>query len=40
MLPSLELLGSEDPVDTSRDEVTGSGEDIVGGRVQGQEPLG
>jgi hypothetical protein len=38
--PRLERLGSTEPVDASRDEVTRNGKDVVAGRVQGQEPLG
>ena len=38
--PCLERLGSEEAVCASRDEMTRDGEEVVGGRVQGQEPLG
>ncbi len=38
--PCLKRLSSEEAVSASRDEVTRNGEDVVGGRVQGQEPLG
>ena len=38
--PRLERFGAEEAVRASRDEMTRNGEDVVGGRVQGQEPLG
>jgi predicted acylesterase/phospholipase RssA len=38
--PRLERLRSKEAVGASRDEVTRNGKDVVGGRVQGQEPLG
>ncbi len=38
--PRLERFGAEEAVSASRDEMTRNGEDVVGGRVQGQEPLG
>jgi hypothetical protein len=38
--PRLERFGSEEVVSASGDEVTRNGEDVVGGRVQGKEPLG
>src|SRR5215208_4587219 len=36
--PRLERFGAEEAVRASRDEMTRNGEDVVGGRVQGQEP--
>jgi hypothetical protein len=38
--PRLERFGAEVAVSASRDEMTRNGEDVVGGCVQGQEPLG
>ncbi len=38
--PRLERFGAEEAVSASRDEMTRNGEDVVGGRVQGQETLG
>ena len=38
--PRVERLGSEEPVRASGSEVTRNGEDVVGGRVHRQEPLG
>jgi hypothetical protein len=38
--PCLKRLISKEPVGASRDEMTRDGEGVVGGRVQGQEPLG
>ena len=38
--PRLERFGAEEALSASRDEVTRNGEDVVGGRMQGQEPLG
>src|SRR5215207_8564387 len=39
MAPGLERFGSEEAVGVSRDKMTRNGEEVVGGRVQGQEPL-
>jgi hypothetical protein len=39
-LRHVQRFGSEEPVSASGDKMTRNGEDVVGGRVQGQEPLG
>ena len=38
--PRPERLGSKEAVSASRDEMTRNGEDVVGGRVHREEPLG